>query len=337
LARAQQAFQDAKKITALSTVPDVTKGIISSEIMIDSVTTGTIGRFVTQGLPGTGGCLIFDVISVVDEQNVVLFSPNLKVGIWLEGYPTKELVDGQKVVIIDYVEATQTRSYTTALGARSTVWAFRLIDKDETSRRLNQDIAAHEKWEAELEKKLPKGMRQNRPDGELRIWNLKNRTTIEGKFKEIKNGSLKIVDRNGKETAIRSNLLSDTDRSLAISLQKEIENPKKGNDSGVEKADSPSKAKNKMAHENLGERSVWVNKSYKSKIVKITNSVWHEIMDEGKKLAWHYDLVDANDDYVELYLRERKQYMRIYADHADLKDGNDWKLVANGNWTNSRQ
>jgi hypothetical protein len=29
--------------------------------------------------------------------------------------------------------------------------------------------------------------------------------------------------------------------------------------------------------------------------------------------------------------------MRIYADHADLKDGNDWKLVANGNWTNSRQ
>jgi len=218
----QRAFESAKKITLLSPPPDVNKCKSSKVIKANSINSGTIGRFVNEAGVGPGNCLIFDIVSIADKQNMILYSPSLKTTIWLEGYPTDGFADGQKTVIIDYVTATETKTYTTILGASSTVWAFKLMSKEETQRRMNEDAAAHARWEEELSKfAASKNGSKPQPESAMKIWKLKNGKSVEGRFLELKSGNLQILDRNGKQSSIKSSSLIDADRNHAIQQQKE--------------------------------------------------------------------------------------------------------------------
>jgi len=55
----------------------------------------------------------------------------------------------------------------------------------------------------------------------MKIWKLKNGKSVEGRFLELKNGNLQILDRNGKQSSIKSSSLIDADRNHAIQQQKE--------------------------------------------------------------------------------------------------------------------
>lgn len=87
-----------------------------------------------------------------------------------------------------------------------------------------------------------------------------------------------------------------------------------------------------LAPTNGNGRTSWVNVSYKSRIVKVAPKKWQEIRDDTKAVVWNYDELDETPEYIEVFLRERKQTGRIYKNRFDLFIDNNWVNAAIGRW-----
>jgi hypothetical protein len=71
----------------------------------------------------------FTVSSIVDKSNVIL---NLgSTSYWLEDFPTDGLADGESIRVVDPIQITKSRSYTTVTGSKRTVKTFKMISLDE--------------------------------------------------------------------------------------------------------------------------------------------------------------------------------------------------------------
>lgn len=84
----------------------------------------------------------------------------------------------------------------------------------------------------------------------------------------------------------------------------------------------------------LDRRKEWVNTSYKTVFRHVGGKRWKEYESSGK-LVRDLNETGRTDDYVEVFLLDRKQTFRLYERRADmLKDGR-WEWVSNGNWSNN--
>jgi len=81
-----------------------------------------------------------------------------------------------------------------------------------------------------------------------------------------------------------------------------------------------------------GDRAKWLNTSYDTTIYHIKDKQWGETDNKTGKLKWHLEEKEVTKDYIELYLGERKQTIRLRPTRMDLKDGNNWKWLSNGKW-----
>lgn len=79
-------------------------------------------------------------------------------------------------------------------------------------------------------------------------------------------------------------------------------------------------------------RSIWVNDTYKSRIVKVGARKWQELSNGTNELVWNYDELSETQDYVEVFLVERNQKGRIYDDRIELFIDNKWVNAAQGRW-----
>jgi hypothetical protein len=186
------AWRDAKKISLLEPIPDLPQPQQGESLDPDTFAKGQIGKLSYWN---------FKVADVVDDKNMIL-ALGTKHRIWLEGYPTDGMVDDRAVRVVDYVEIKGTKSYDTVLGAKTTVWIVKLLPKEETAKRLGEDL-------------------------EFRDWHSKNGNTVNGKFLDLKNAKVVIEQRNGKKVSFPVSALIDADHEIAMQLAKERKENKK--------------------------------------------------------------------------------------------------------------
>jgi hypothetical protein len=79
-------------------------------------------------------------------------------------------------------------------------------------------------------------------------------------------------------------------------------------------------------------KSVWINDTYKSRIVRVGPKKWQELQNSTNELSWNYDELGENAEYVEVFLVERMQKGRIYAERLELFIDNQWVNAAQGRW-----
>jgi hypothetical protein len=190
---AEISWRDAKKISLLEPIPDIPQPQQHESLDLDTLQRGEIGKLSYWN---------FKVADIVDEQNVILILGSKK-RIWLEGYPTSDFVDDQSVRIIDYIEVIGTKSYNTVAGSKATIWAVKLLPKEETAKRMAEDLERA----AEAAK--------------YRQWKSKNGDTVTGKFLDYKNSKITIEQRDGKKVSIRMSALTAEEREVVLKLAKE--------------------------------------------------------------------------------------------------------------------
>jgi hypothetical protein len=83
---------------------------------------------------------------------------------------------------------------------------------------------------------------------------------------------------------------------------------------------------------NTQARSAWINETYKSRIVRVGPKKWQELRNDTNELSWNYDELGENAEYIEVFLVERMQKGRIYADRLELFIDNQWVNAAQGRW-----
>lgn len=180
------AWRDAKKLSLLDPVPSIPQPTQDGNLDPDTFSKGQTGKVSYWN---------FKVAEIVDETNMILVLGS-RHRIWVEGYPTTDLADGQSVRIVDYVEIVGTKAYETVLGAKNTVWIVKPMPKEETAKRIAEEV-------------------------EFRVWTAKNKNKVNGKFVELKNSKVTVEQRNGKRISFPVSSLVDSDRELATKLEKD--------------------------------------------------------------------------------------------------------------------
>jgi hypothetical protein len=245
----RQKYQSAKKITLLanglveSTPPSSRRLDVSEAISI-----GQTGRLWWKDTNGWG--ITFTVQSVVDKSNVLLAASS-KYRIWLEGYPTDNLVDGDNVAIVDYVKIVGTKTYSSENGSQSTVWLVNLLPREDTENRLAEDKSnqpANEKDSSPREtiERLETIYRLSGSRDGDRSWILKNGKQVQGKFLELKDTKLFLQSREGKTFEIKYSTLTEGEQALAKKMQKEINGNKEIERFPSKESTTPKSAEVKM-------------------------------------------------------------------------------------------
>lgn len=186
-------WRAARKISLLDPIPDVPQPRQHESLDLDTLQRGEIGKLSYWN---------FKVADIVDDKNVILILGSNR-RIWLEGYPTSDIVDDQSVRIIDYIEVIGTKSYDTVDGSNATVWFVKLLPKEETAKRIAED----------LEKAAE--------EAKYRQWKAKNGDTVNGKFLDYRNSKITIEQRDGKKIFLKMSALAKEERELVLKLAKE--------------------------------------------------------------------------------------------------------------------
>jgi hypothetical protein len=54
-----------------------------------------------------------------------------------------------------------------------------------------------------------------------------------------------------------------------------------------------------------------------------------------KKVRWQLDEISRGPDYIELFLPDRQQTLRVYDKRVDFKVSGKWQWLSNGYWVDS--
>jgi hypothetical protein len=141
----------------------------------------------------------FEVNSVVDESNVILSCGDSD--IWLTGYKTSELSDGQEVTIIDPIKVLEPKSFTTVIGAKRTIKCVQLISDKEFQPTLEKYALEQKTKELEKQKEIERQELLKYED-----YTLKNGKLIRAKIVAIDKKKNKIafqlIDKSEKEFVV---------------------------------------------------------------------------------------------------------------------------------------
>lgn len=173
---AEFAWRSAKKLTITNRSPGP-QPVQGESMNIDTMEEGDVGMLSYWRLK---------VVSIIDDKNVLLDLLDLDLGttktIWLEGYPTTGLVDGESVRIIDLVQATGTKSYKTVVGGSRTVKSVKMLPPEEQKKI--------EKAEADaIQKTL---------DARYEKYHSSVGTTVEAIFLRYKTGRIELETKDGR-------------------------------------------------------------------------------------------------------------------------------------------
>lgn len=80
------------------------------------------------------------------------------------------------------------------------------------------------------------------------------------------------------------------------------------------------------------QRIKWNNTSYNTTIYHVEGKTWEEKDNQSGKVKWQLTETDRTDEYIQLVNPTRKQSWRLTAKRMELKEGSDWKWLANGAW-----
>lgn len=201
----QTDFRQSAKITLLKPVPSEPRS----------------GSVSMSDLVPDAECYIEDwqmqVLSVVNSNEMIL-DGGADILVWLEGFPTANFVNDQKVRILGPIKVTGSKSYTDTEGAKVKVRTVRLLSLDEIA-----VIAKREADEAES--------KQYR-----KFTDSSGKHSFEGKFIEYKNSMVVLVRKDNQKTIeVKMSQLSKEDGEW---LRAEMKSRK-------EKADSEKKSRSK--------------------------------------------------------------------------------------------
>ena len=181
-ANAEKDWRDSKKLTLLDEIPESSHG--QSECLSPSdLKDGSVGYL---------DYWHTEVIQVLGQTDVLLMvANNRNPPVLLKDYPTKGLVDGEKVRLLGLVQVDGTKSYTTVDGGQKTVRVVCLVSREQLL-----------KMQAEAEAAL------------FRTWTDTSGThEIIAKFLDFRNGKVRLERKDDhKQIEIANSRLSKEDQ-----------------------------------------------------------------------------------------------------------------------------
>lgn len=192
LEEAKEAWRTSKKITLLDKVSDEPQSQ-SGSLQVDELDNDSVGYLEYWQ---------FEVLQVVGPSDLILMMNNPRIPpIWIAGYPTEGLVDGDQVRVVGLVKVDGTKSYTTVTGAKKTVRVVRLVPAKEMAAMAAAKKKAEEKAARAAEEKLFRTW--SSPDGKF---------TVEAKFVDFASGKVHLERRDGVAIKVSPTQLSDADQ-----------------------------------------------------------------------------------------------------------------------------
>ena len=142
---------------------------------------------------------------MVDDKNLLVEYADKS--LWLKGFSSTNVADGQYINIPFAVEITGTKTYRTAIGRRTVMVAEPFIfveDEAVVARRAQaRRKAAEERARAEEVRKAA---------AEAAKWRAWTDSNIEAKFSGLVSGEVKLIKRDGCVMCVGVKELSDEDR-----------------------------------------------------------------------------------------------------------------------------
>jgi hypothetical protein len=151
----------------------------------------------------------FRVLSIVDDKNLLLQLGTSRT-FWLEGFPTKDLVDNQSVRLIGPIEIRGTKEYTTAIGGLRTVRVLRFVSEDRVRN-----------WEKE-EADRKGAEEQAKEEAMYQTWHSKAGTQVVAKFIDWRSGKVELLTKDGRKLSVPVSALTDDDAEKARELNRQM-------------------------------------------------------------------------------------------------------------------
>jgi hypothetical protein len=157
------------------------------------------------------------VVQIIDEENLIV---DVRRGskshvLWIEGYPTKDLSDGDDFrVDLDLpFKVNGSKKYETAIGSTKTIPLLAVFDEKKIERE------AKKAKEEATKKKLDKQAEED--NAKWRTWkDASGSFEIEAKFSGVTNNVVKLKKKNDKTVSIPLEQLSEPDRKWIDSRKK---------------------------------------------------------------------------------------------------------------------
>lgn len=219
MAEDRREWSESTKLTHLESLPDAPRRI--PELSPDSLKDSQVGYLEYWHT---------EVLQVVGPTDVILEIGSAKFPpIWLRGYSTKGLADGQIVRLIGLVRTEGTKTYTTIEGAAKTVRVIELIKKDE-SLKLEAELAAKQAVEAE--------------ERQYREWkDSKGEILAIAKLVDFKNGYVKLERKDDRKLlSVKISKLDEEDQKV-VRRDMELREAAKERQKENEKKEKSSKQK----------------------------------------------------------------------------------------------
>lgn len=184
------AWNSAKKLTKSGVSTDGLPVPREYEATIDELTKGKVYKLDYWN---------FKIASLVDDQNMILRCG--KNHVWLEGFPTKDLLSDQSVRLIDHVLALGTKTVSSSKGDL-TIRVIRMLDAEEMEARNSAMLKEQEEKLAATKKK------------EMRVWtDSTGKYTFHARFLQYKARIVYLESDVGEERRVPMDKLSKDDQS----------------------------------------------------------------------------------------------------------------------------
>jgi hypothetical protein len=222
MAELEEAWRTSKKLTLLEKLPTWPRN--QSECL-------SVGRL-DNGDVGYLEYWHFEVCQVVGPNDLLLTLKNPDIPpIWLTGYSTDRLVDGDRVRLVGLVEIEGTKTYRTAAGTTNTVRVVRLVDRDRMAQMEARLEANRKELEANRKEAAAKAKTQadalawqDRWAKEKRTWKDKTGNfSVEAVYDEyLDDGKIRLLKEDKTEIIVHLSKLSDSDRQKAVAIKRPV-------------------------------------------------------------------------------------------------------------------
>lgn len=288
----------------------------------------------------------------------------------LRGLDCSKVTDGVEFILQHPVFITGTHTYTATAGASRTVLLMECstdrvsklmaveVEKKRTEARVREEHLAEsmrlekarQNQKRAGEEALQKQVMQAQAARQKRIEDAKRRTwtfsdgspPVEAKFVRLANGVVTLQSADGKGFDIRWDTLSPENQSFVRQRKwMSISAPEPEPETQPSQP-QPSEPKRLPEAKPDAEKSVvedrrsrWLNESYDTTIYHVQGTQWAELDKKTQKIKWYATETSRNDEFIEMYNSTRNQAWRFYERRMELRDGDQWKWLANGRWVSS--
>ncbi len=207
LAEEERAWRNSTKLTVVDKLPDEPRGQEQCLPPPDQLRDKTLGYLEYWQ---------FEVMQVVGPNDVLLQMDNPSMPpIWLTGYATNALADGEKVRLVGLIEVTGTKAYESVAGARKTVRVVQFVTAEKSAA-----FEAAAEAEAEAERTAGEAAAKAKAEAEriaaedklFRTWKSANgKFSVEAMFVKFEKGRVYLEKRNGTSINVSPSDLSKAD------------------------------------------------------------------------------------------------------------------------------